>query len=135
MAATKMKKVLLISELLLGITFIFGGINGLLIPLGKEAIVPVNPDSEFAVMLSQTNYIFILQKVVELVCGILLLTRQFRFVSLIALTPIVLSILLYHIFDDTTNLPIGITVFILYIVSLIGHKENIQTLLNRGKFA
>lgn len=130
-----MKKVYLISELLLGITFVFGGINGLLIPFGQEAIVPVNPNSEFAVILSHTNYIFVLQKVVELICGILLLTRQYRFVSLIALTPIVASILLYHIFDDTENLPIGITVFIFYIVSLIGHKKNIQSLLDKSKFA
>lgn len=130
-----MKKVFFISELLLGITFVFGGINGLLIPLGQEAIIPVNPDSEFAVMLSQTNYIFVLQKIVELICGVLLLTRQFRFVSLIALTPIAASILLYHIFDDTENLPIGITVFILYIVTIIGHKENIRSLLDRKKFA
>lgn len=130
-----MKKVYFISELLLGITFVFGGINGLLIPLGHEAIIPVNPDSEFAVMLSHTNYIFVLQKVVELVCGILLLTRKFRFVSLIALTPVVLSILLYHIFDDTENLSIGLTVFILYIVSVLGHKESILSLLNPNKFA
>ncbi len=132
---TIMKKVFLISELLLGITFVFGGINGLLIPFGQEAIIPVNPGSEFAVILSHTNYIFVLQKVVELVCGILLLVRRFRFVSLIALTPIVLSILLYHIFDDTENLPVGLAVFILYFVAIIGHKENIRSLLDRNKFA
>ena len=126
-----MKKVYLASELLLGITFVFGGINGLLIPLGQEPIVPVNPNSEFATILSHTNYIFVMQKVVEFSCGILLLTRKLRFVSLVALTPIVISIFLYHIFDDTKNLPIGISVLAFYIVSLIGHKENIQFLLKQ----
>lgn len=117
------------SEILLGITFAFGGINGLLIPLGIGAIIPVNPNSEFAVMLSQTNYIFIMQKIVELICGILLLCRKFRFVSLIALTPIVISILFYHIFDDIQNLHVGISVFILYTLSVLGNKENIKKLL------
>ncbi len=126
-----MKKLFLIAELLLGITFVFGGINGLLVPLGHEAIVPVNPDSEFATILSQTNYIFILQKVVELSCGILLLTRKYRFISLLALSPIVISILLYHIFDDTNNLLIGISVFIIYIISLLGHKEEIGYLFKQ----
>lgn len=126
-----MKKLHQIAELLLGITFVFGGINGLLIPLGREAIVPVNPESEFATILSHTNYIFILQKLVELCCGILLLTRKFRFLAIIALTPIVISIFLYHLFDDRSNLIIGISVFVLYLISLSGHKEAIQLLLKQ----
>jgi|GEM_PF-1810287 len=124
-----MKKINLIAELLLGVTFIFGGINGLLLPLGYEAMIPVNPESEFATVLSRTNYIFILQKTVEFLAGICLLTRKFRFAALLALTPIVLSILLYHVFDDTSGLSIGLTVFILYLLSLPGHKESIQYIL------
>lgn len=124
-----MKILYLITEILLAITFIFGGINGLLSPLGYQPIIPVNPESEFATVLAKTNYIFILQKVVELLCGTLLLIRKFRFVSLIALTPIVISIFLYHIFDDKANFHIGLTVFVLFIVSLFGHKKNIENLL------
>ncbi len=124
-----MKILYLITEVLLAITFIFGGINGLLLPLGYQPFIPANPASEFATILAKTDYIFILQKVVELLCGILLLIRKFRFVSLIALAPIVISIFVYHIFDDKANLHIGITVFVLFIIALLGHKKNIENLL------
>ena len=127
-----MKKLNSIAEILLGITFLFGGINGLLIPLGHEPILPVNPNSEFAIILSNTNYIFVLQKLIELCCGILLLSRKFRFVSLVALTPIVVSIFLYHLFDDTNNLLIGFIIFMLFTVSLLGHKKSIQLVLKQN---
>ena len=127
-----MKKINNIAEILLGITFVFGGINGLLIPLGHEPILPVNPNSEFAKILSNTDYIFVLQKVIELCCGILLLSRKFRFVSLVALTPIVVSILLYHLFDETNNLLIGLIVFMLFTVSLVGHKKSIEFVLKQN---
>ncbi|WP_460683958.1 hypothetical protein [Niabella aquatica] len=123
-----MKRIIFVSELLLGISFVFGAVNGLLIPFGYKAIIPVNPGSAFATVLSQTNYIFILQKLVELLFGILLLTRRLRFLCLVALAPIVVSILLYHLFDDTDGRPVGISVFILYAVSLSGHKESLYRL-------
>lgn len=126
---SKMKKLIPVSEILLGLVFIFGAINGLLIPLGYKAIIPVNPHSAFATVLSQTNYIFILQKSVELLCGLFLLTRRYRFPALVGLTPVVISILLYHIFDDTDHLPTGIIVFVLYLVALYGHKRSLGILL------
>lgn len=126
-----MNRIYFIAELLLGIAFVFGGINGLLIPLGYGAIFPVNPESAFAVMLSHTDYIFIPQKIVELSCGILLVTRRCRLVALVALTPIVVCILLYHLFDDMGGLPAGISIFILYTLSLAGHKKGILFLINK----
>lgn len=123
-----MKKIISVTEFLLGLTFVFGGINGLLIPLGYDAIIPVNPRSAFATALSQTHYILIPQKLTELFCGMLLLVRRYRFISLVALAPIVISILLYHLFDDTGGLPVGIIVFLLYVVSLSGHKECLRVL-------
>jgi len=124
-----MSRVYFTSELLLGFIFVAGGINGLLIPLGYDPVMPVNPESAFAVMLSQTGYIFILQKTVELSAGILLLARRMRWLALVALAPIVICILLYHLFDDTGGLAIGISAFVIYLVSLAGHKENLLSLL------
>lgn len=124
-----MSRVYFTAELLLGIVFVCGGINGLLIPLGYDPVMPVNPESAFAVVLSKTGYIFILQKTVELSAGILLLARTQRWLALVALTPIVICILMYHIFDDTGGLAIGISVFVLYLISLAGHKEDVLSLL------
>lgn len=124
-----MKLLAQIAEIILGLTFIFGGINGLLIPLGFEAIIPVNPSSKFAVTLSETYYIFIIQKIVELVCGLLLVIRIYRFAALLALTPIVICIFAYHIVDDVSNLPIGLTVLGCYILSLTAYQKQIANIL------
>lgn len=124
-----MNRVYFTAELLLGLIFVCGGINGLLIPLGYDPVMPVNPESAFAVMLSQTGYVFILQKTVELSAGILLLVRRRRWLALVALAPIVICILLYHLFDDTGGLTIGISVFVLYLISLAGHKGGMLSLL------
>ncbi len=124
-----MSRVYFTAELLLGLIFVSGGINGLLIPLGYAPVMPVNPESAFAVLLSQTDYIFIPQKIAELSAGIFLLARRQRWLALVALTPIVICILMYHIFDDTGGLAIGISVFVLYLISLAGHKEDVLSLL------
>ncbi|MBX2952718.1 MAG: hypothetical protein KF870_09440 [Leadbetterella sp.] len=124
-----MSRIYFTAELLLGLIFVCGGINGLLIPLGYDPVMPVNPESAFAVTLSQTGYIFILQKTVELCAGILLLARRMRRLALLALTPVVICILLYHLFDDTGGLAIGISVFVLYLISLAGHKQDLLSLL------
>lgn len=124
-----MSRVYFTAELLLGLIFVSGGINGLLIALGYAPVMPVNPESAFAVLLSQTDYIFIPQKIAELSAGIFLLARRQRWLALVALTPIVICILMYHIFDDTGGLAIGISVFVLYLISLAGHKEDVLSLL------
>lgn len=121
-----MKKISMLAELILGATFVFGGINGLLIPFGLEAIIPVNPQSRFAMVLSQTDYIFVVQKVVELAAGICLLTKRFRFAALLALTPVVICIVIYHVFDDVANLHIGVMVLLCYLLALGNHAHQLK---------
>lgn len=128
-----MKKISVLAQLILGVTFVFGGVNGLMIPLGLEAIVPVNPQSKFAILLSQTNYIFIVQKVIELLAGICLLIRKFRLAAILALTPIVICIVMYHLFDDIKNIVIGITVLLCYVISLFNYADRIKWILKDEK--
>ncbi|HTG57624.1 MAG TPA: hypothetical protein VL943_15210 [Niabella sp.] len=123
----KMKGLSKSAELLLGLVFLFGAFNGVMYILGFKAPFPVNPGSELALALANTRYIFLLQKTVECISAILLLIGKIRFVALLALTPIVWSILLYHIFDDI-NPAIMLVILTLYILALSGHKRNLMIL-------
>ncbi|MGN7786627.1 hypothetical protein ACTJIJ_18985 [Niabella sp. 22666] len=119
------------AEILLGLSFLFGAFNGLIYFMGFEAPIPVNPDSELAVALAKTRYIFLLQKIVELVAAILLLLGKMRFAALIALAPIVACIVLYHLFDDL-NWVILITLTVLYILALSGHQRSLLLFFRTG---
>lgn len=116
------------AELLLGLSFLFGAFNGLMYIFDLEAPIPVNPDSELAMALAKTRYIFLLQKLVELTAGALLLLGKMRLAALIALAPIVACILLYHVFDDV-NWSILLTLSVLYVVALSGHRHRVLQLL------
>ena len=116
------------AELLLGLSFFFGAFNGLIYMMGLEAPIPVNPESELATVLVQTRYIFLLQKLVELTAGALLLLGKMRLAALIALAPIVACILLYHVFDDV-NWSILLTLPVLYVLALSGHRQRLFQLL------
>ncbi len=124
----KIKAVSKGAEMLLGLAFLFGALNGLIYMMGHEAPIPVNPDSELAMALAKTRYIFLLQKLVELTAAILLLFGKMRLAALISLAPIVACILLYHVFDDV-NGPILITLSGLYVLALSGHRHRLLQLL------
>lgn len=116
------------AELLLGLAFLFGAVNGLMYILDLEAPIPVNPESELAMVLVKTRYIFLLQKLVELTAAVLLLLGRMRLAALIALAPIVACILLYHVFDDVNGL-ILLTLSVLYVLALSGHRHRLLQLL------
>jgi uncharacterized membrane protein YphA (DoxX/SURF4 family) len=123
-----MKRLSRISELLLAVIFLAGGINGLLLLLGGKALIPVNTGSEFARVLSNTCYILIPQKSAEITGGLLLLAGRFRFMALAALAPLIVAIVMYHVFDDT-NILIVLALLTLYILALWGHQRSIGVLL------
>lgn len=128
---SKIKTLSRSAELLLGLTFLFGAFNGLIYILGLEAPIPVNPQSELAMALAKTRYIFLLQKIVEFTAAMLLLLGKIRFVALIALAPIVACILLYHVFDDV-NWAIMLSLLVLYILALSGHQHSLLLLSKTG---
>ncbi|WP_162817991.1 hypothetical protein U0035_01240 [Niabella yanshanensis] len=119
-----MKRLSKSAELLLGLVFLFGAFNGVMYILGLKAPFPVNRGSELALALANTKYIFLLQKTVEFISAILLLTGKMQFAALLALTPIVASIVLYHIFDEV-NPAIVLILLPLFIMALSGHKRRL----------
>ncbi len=107
-------KLPLVARLMLGFIFFAGGLVGLL------NLVPPPPDlpeklQAFNSGLMASGYFFPLLKTTETVCGFLLLSGMFVPLALVMLAPVVVNILMVHIFLAPSGLPIAIVVSVLLI--------------------
>lgn len=101
-----MKIAMIIVRTLMGLLFIFVSVTflfGLITPPPMEG-----PIKAFNEGLAASGYFFTLLKVTELVCGILLVVGRFVPLALIILAPIVINILMVHLFLDRSGLPVAI---------------------------
>lgn len=85
-----------IARILLGLIFFVFGLNGFL----NFMPMPAMPEAAGSFMgaLGATGYFFPFLKVVEILCGLLLLIGRFVPLALTALAPIVLNIVFFHVF-------------------------------------
>jgi uncharacterized membrane protein YphA (DoxX/SURF4 family) len=119
-----MDKLVLVARILLGLVFFVFGLNGVLIfVFGMDGFIPMPeemPEGAAAFMggLGASGYFFKLLKLTETVCGVLLLAGRYVPLALIVLAPIVLNILLFHLFLDPApqSLVIAILLVVLGIV-------------------
>lgn len=106
-----MKYVIIIARVLLGLLFAVFGSNAFL------HFIPMPPmqgqAGAFIGSLASSGYIYVIA-LLEVLGGLLLLIGS-RFVApgLILLGPVIVNIMLYHIFLDTSGLPLAIIISIL----------------------
>ena len=86
----------LIARIVLGLIFTANGLNGFFGFL-PAAEFPEAASTFYGAMLG-TGYLFPLLKLTEAVCGILLLANRMVPLALTILAPVVLNILLFHLF-------------------------------------
>lgn len=98
---------MLIVRTLVGALFIFGAV-AFLFNLITPPPMPDGPLKSFNEGLAASGYFFMLLKVTELICGILLLVGRFVPLALVILSPIVINILMVHLFLDRAGLPVAI---------------------------
>ena len=101
-----MKIAMIIVRTLMGLLFIFGSVVyflNLFEPPPMEG-----PIKTFNEGLSASGYFFNLLKLTELVCGILLVTGFFVPLALVILAPVIINILMVHIFLDRSGLPVAV---------------------------
>ncbi|MBP9839137.1 MAG: DoxX family protein, partial [Proteobacteria bacterium] len=55
-----------------------------------------------------TGYLMTLIKVTELVCGLAFVTGRFVPLAMIIISPVIINIFLFHLYVDTSGLPVGI---------------------------
>lgn len=103
-----------IARILLGLIFTVFGLNGFFQFIPN----PEMPEGAMAFMggLAGSGYFFPFLKLTETVCGILLLANKYVPLALTILAPVVLNIILFHVFLFAA--PAGIVVPILNVILL-----------------
>ena len=107
-----MKIAALIARILLGLMFLVFGLNGFLhfIP---QPPPPAGAAGQFLGALSASNFmvpVFALQ----LIGGVLLLLNRFVPIALVLLGPVIVNILMYHVFMAPANFQPGVLALVLW---------------------
>ncbi|MBL0262499.1 MAG: DoxX family protein [Leptospiraceae bacterium] len=78
--------------------------------------------------LEASIYMMPTVKVIELICGIMFLSGRFVPLATVVIAPIIVNILLVHLFLDMQGLPVGI--FLVFANSFLAynHRESYKTL-------
>ncbi len=123
-----MKHLPLIARILLGLMFVFGGVTGLFElaepEMGEEA-------TAFMGAIMDTGYLWPVLKVTEIVCGVLLILGMFVPLALVVLAPVVLNILLFHVFLEPSGVAIGLFLVVLGLYTAHQHRESFSAVLQR----
>jgi putative oxidoreductase len=108
-----MKIAALISRILLGLIFVFFGLNGFLNFLPSPPIP--GPAGQFLGLLISSHYVLAVSAV-QVIGGLLLLSGQFLGLALVLLGPVLVNILVFHILFEPAGLPPGLVATALWFV-------------------
>lgn len=100
-----------VAQALLGLIFFVFGLNGFL-----NFLPPPQLDGDAAQFfqgLASGGYFLHVLKTVEVVSGLLLLVRRFSALALVLLAPVVVQILLFHIFLAPEGIPMALVIVLL----------------------
>jgi hypothetical protein len=99
------------AQALLGLIFLVFGLNGFFHFLPMPELP--EPAASFMGALMATGYFMVMLKIVEVVAGLLLLIRKLPALALVLLAPIVVNILVFHLFLAPSGLPLALVLVIL----------------------
>ncbi len=116
------------SRIFLGIVFLLAGINGYFVIFELEPFIATSPE---AMALFEFKYLLIVEKTIEVICGILLLTNQFIPLAIAILAPIVANIFLLHLFLDPSLLLLAILLVISLGYMMYCYRDNFMRILER----
>jgi len=108
-----MKILTTIARILLGLGFVVFGLNGFLNFL--KGPMPTGLAGQFVGALAQSHYFWVVAAL-QLVGGALLLVNRFVPLALVLLGPVIVNILLFHLFLLPAGIGPGIVVTILWFI-------------------
>jgi len=116
-----MKIAVIIARILLGLTFVFFGANGLH-PFLQMGPMPTGLAGQFLTVLFQSHWVMFVSGV-QLVSGLLLLINRYVPLGLILLGPVVVNILLYHALLSPAGAQLAVVVTILWIFLFYRYRQ------------
>ncbi|MBC8030142.1 MAG: DoxX family membrane protein [Pyrinomonadaceae bacterium] len=116
-----MKIVTLIARLLLGLIFVVFGLNGFLnfINMGP---MPSGLAGQFIGALALSHYFWVVAAL-QVAGGALLLVNRFVPLALVLLGPVIVNIILYHVFLNPSGSAVAIVVTILWGIVFYSRRQ------------
>ena len=121
-----MKTIVLISRILLGLTFLVFGLNGFLNFL--PASMPSGIAGQYVGALFVSHYLTVVFAL-ELVAGVLLLANRFIVLAIAILAPILVNIVLFHAFMAPAGFAPAVIAVALWSVLFYRERAAFSTLL------
>lgn len=113
-----MRILMLIARLLLGLIFVVFGLNGFLSFLNMGPM-PTGLALQFIGALAQSHYFWVVAAL-QIIGGVLLLVNRFVPLALVLLGPVIVNILLYHIFLWPHGIVLALVATILWFIVFYG---------------
>ena len=117
-----MKIAVIIARVLLGLTFVFFGANGLhpFLPMGP---MPAGLAGQFFEVFFQSHWVTIVAAV-QVIAGLLLLLNRYVPLALALLGPVIVNILVFHLLMNLAGIPPGVVVTILWFFLFYRYRAN-----------
>jgi len=124
-----MKIAAIIVRILLGFVFVVFGSN-IFLHFMPAPPPPATLAGDFSKALMQSHYIYVVG-LLQVIGGLLLLIGRYVPLGLALLGPVILNILLFHVFLDPSGLPLAIIVAILALFLLWRYRTNFAGLVKQ----
>jgi uncharacterized membrane protein YphA (DoxX/SURF4 family) len=121
-----MKIAVLVARILLGLIFVFFGLNAFFNFL--HAPMPTGLAGQFIGAL-YTSHFYVVPFGFQLIGGLLLLSGRFVSLALVILAPILVNILTFHLTMAPGILP-GLVCTVLWFIIFAGHRSSFAGILN-----
>jgi putative oxidoreductase len=126
-----MKIAIIIVRTIFALWFLFASVV-FLFQIKMEAPPLPATAMNFMTALIGTGYLLTVVKVVELVCGLMLLTNRWAPLATVMLFPITVNIVLFHGFlDNPTSLPVCIGMLAAHLFLAFAYRKNYKTLFEQ----
>jgi putative oxidoreductase len=116
-----MKIVTLIARLLLGLIFVVFGLNGFLNFI-NQGPMPTGLAGQFIGALALSHYFWVVAAL-QVAGGALLLVNRYVPLALVLLGPVIVNIILYHVFLNSSGAPLAIVVVVLWGIVFYSYRQ------------
>jgi len=124
-----MRIVTLIARILLGLMFIVFGLNGFLNFLNMGPM-PTGLAGQFIGALVQSHYFWVVAAL-QVIGGVLLLVNRYVPLGLVLLGPVIVNILLYHIFLNPVGMFNAIVVTVLWFIVFYAYRHHFSGIFSQ----